>query len=91
MFSISSTPAWRDGDGAGNNHQRLVLIGSPCAGRDLCLTRAYVGHKQVVDGDKSRVAPGSPDLDPKSVRLSLNGTNPGLFRSDVSTFWRSTF
>ena len=43
-------------------------------------------HKDIMSSGN-----GSPDLDPKWVRLALNGTNPGLFRSDVSTFWRSTF
>ena len=28
-----------------------------------------------------------PDLGPKWVRLSTNGTNPGIFQTRFSTFW----
>ena len=30
---------------------------------------------------------GSPDLYPKWVRLAPNGTNPGLFRSELIFIW----
>ena len=34
-----------------------------------------------------RPKPKMSDLDPKWIRLAQNRTNPGLFRSDFSTFW----
>ena len=42
---------------------------------------SHTVSRQVAGLDQEMTVTGSPDLDPKIVRLAPNGANPGLFQT----------